>query len=241
MNLSSHNWSLTLDLNGGRITELSYLGIKIFGTYQRIDGKLGNSHLCVPSFDKEGIEKYKLPFHGLVRNNVWNVERRTKNRICISVGTQATATYPASLKILQTFTLGNDFIHNISVQHFSGEAVPVNIGVHYYWDTPEGWNMTAVNSQQSTEKIMSNGFIALEEKNVIQFPHAKYSLISQGFENAVLWTSFIDSQEEKRYSQDFCCIEPVIGWPHFFGSEKSFLKVGDKKDFLIKLCAGERT
>lgn len=242
MNISSNNWSLSIDLNGGRIRELSYKGIKVLGTYHRIDGKIGNTHLCVPSFDKEGIEKYNLPFHGLVRNGAWNVERRTGNEMRITTTTLATDSYPASLKVEQTFTLGDTFKHDIFVYHLSGEPVPVNSGVHYYWDTPNGWEKTTVNSRQSAEQIKNNGYIDLQEKNIIRFPHATYQVTSDGFHNAVLWTSFkIDEKGKRQYGRDFCCIEPVIGWSGYFGSEKSIVRKGETKSFSLEVSAGERT
>lgn len=242
MNITSNNWSLTLDLSGGRIIELSYRDIKIFGTYNRIDGKQGNAHLCVPSFDKEGMETWGLPFHGLVRNSLWSEERKTENEISISTSTQATAAYPASLKVEQTFTLSDVFTHTIAVSHSSGGAAPVNIGVHYYWDTPKGWNETQINNTNMKTNIETNGTTILKPINKISFPHASYELTANGFQNAVLWTSFkTNVGGDKTYSQDFCCVEPVIGWPGYFGSEESMLKKGEQKVVSLTIGAGERT
>jgi galactose mutarotase-like enzyme len=236
MYITSNNWALSLSLNGGRVENLSYNDIKVFSTYNRIDGKLGNTHLCIPSFDKEGIEKYNLPFHGLVRNAVWNMERRTENEISISTITQASTTYPASLKVEQVFLMDKDFSHTIIVSHISGEAVPVNIGVHYYWDTPRGWNETQINNTNIATNFETNGFIKLEQTNKVVFPHATYQLTSKGFNNAVLWTSFkTNEMGEKQYSQDFCCIEPVLGWLGYFGTERSILRPGKSISASISL------
>lgn len=242
MDISSGNWSLTLDLNGGRIEELTHEGVRIFGTYNRIDGKIGNTHLCIPSFDKEGIEEYGLPFHGLVRNILWTTGKATQNSLSLSIVTQPTVFYPASLRVTQTFILTDVFVHSVSITHISGEPVPVNCGIHYYWDTPEGWHGTQINGVNMNEAIETNGFIGQNGTNIITFPHATYKLVSNGFHSAVLWTSFKTIENEKKeYSQDFCCIEPVIGWPHYFGSEKSMLKRGEVKTISLSLCAGERT
>ena len=242
MNISSNGWSLSLDLSGGRIKELSHSGVKVFGTYNRIDGKQGNTHLCVPSFDKEGMEKWGLPFHGLVRNCLWSEEHRTENELSISTQTEPSIVYPASLKVEQTFTLSDVFTHTVAVSHISGNEVPLNIGVHYYWDTPKGWNDTQINNANIKANIETNGTTHLESKNKIVFPHATYELTSSGFNTAVLWTSFKTSEKgDKTYSQDFCCIEPVLDWPGYFGSEGSVLKNGEKKIASLMIGAGERT
>jgi len=236
MKLYSSNWSLSLDLNGGRIKELSYKEVKVFGTYTRIDGKVGNTHLCIPSFDKEGQEKYNLPFHGLVRAIPWTVKNKSDGSVVISCKTIASNNYPAELSIEQEFTLEKQFTHAIRVHHLNGSDVPLNIGVHYYWDTSQGWEGTVVNSQQSAASIKSNGYCKLNEINTITFPHASYELTSVGLHSAALWTSFkTDEAGGKLYSQDFCCIEPVIGWPGYFGSEKSMLREGEQKTVVISI------
>lgn len=228
MNISSKGWSLTLDLNGGRINELSYEGIKVLGTYNRIDGKAGNSHLCIPSFDKEGQEKYGLPFHGLVRNTEWFIKNESASSITLSCETLSSDTYPAQLFVEQEFALKDDFYHTVRVANIFGKDVPVNIAYHYYWDTPSGWETTKLNGQDMTEKIKTNGYSELEKDNLVVFPHAAYRLQTNGLETAVLWTSFKKyNQENKQFSNDFCCIEPVVKWPHYFGSKESILHQGE--------------
>ena len=224
MELTFNNWSLFLDLDGGRIQELTHKGIKVFGTYHRIDGKIGNTHICAPSFDKEGQEKFGLAFHGYARTLQWKVEKQTADTIIISTITLSSKTYPASLKISQEFSLNEHFIHTVSLSHLSGKAVPINIGVHYYWDTPKGWGKSSLNDEPLSTNIKTNGYMNLKKINTVVFPHTTYELTSNGFRSAVLWTSLkIDGQENKLFSNDFCCIEPVLEWPHFFGSEQSIL------------------
>jgi len=226
-NLTYNNWLLSLDLNGGRIQELTYKGIKIFGTYQRIDGKMGNTHICAPSFDKEGQEKYGLPFHGYARTLKWESKKLTANTVQIKTVTHSTETYPAQLELIQEFVLDTVFTHTITVKHLRGLDVPVNIGIHYYWDTPQGWNEITIKNRSQKELIKTNGYMNLEEKNSIIFPHASYELTSCGFNSAMLWTSFkTDTTGNKIYNHDFCCIEPIIGWPGYFTSPASILGIG---------------
>ena len=228
MNLTFNNWSLALDLNGGRIQELVHKGTKVFGMYHRFDGKVGNTHICAPSFDKEGQEKFGLPFHGYARTLQWIAEKQTADTLSISTITPSSKMYPASLKISQAFSLNEYFIHTVSLSHSFGKAIPVNIGIHYYWDTPKGWEKSSLNEEQLSTDIKTNGYMNLKKTNTIVFPHAKYELTSNGFRSAVLWTSFkVDNQGNKQFNNDFCCIEPVIEWPHFFGSKQSILHPGE--------------
>ncbi|MFH0772988.1 MAG: hypothetical protein V1922_01620 [bacterium] len=227
MNLSSNGWSLSLDLNGGRIQNLVNNGVKVFGTYQRIDGKVGNTHICVPSFDKEGQDKYGLPFHGLVRNMKWHVIKKSISSVTISCTTFSSQEYPATLMVEQEFDLKNSFVHIVRVTNTQGSGVPVNIGVHYYWDTPKGWRATTMDDQNIAHKIESNGYVDLKKECSIIFPHASYQVRVEGFRSVVLWTSYkANDQGNKSFSDDFCCIEPVIEWPHFFGSKTSILRSG---------------
>lgn len=234
MNIQHKDWSLTLDLDGGRIHDLSRKETRVLGTYNRIDGKTGTTHLCVPSFDKEGQEVYLLPFHGYARTLMWSVVSQTENAVTIHAVTPRSASYPASLEIIQTFTLNDIFHHEIRIVHREGEVVPVNVGIHYYWDTPQGWKNTQINGADVSGEIQTNGYMNLTKTNIVRFPHATYELTSNGFQNAVLWTSFKDSKNEgKQFSQDFCCVEPVVGWPQYFGTQESNLKPGQTVSFSV--------
>lgn len=225
MNVTYKKWSLTLDLNGGRIKELTCGGTKFFGTYQRVDGKIGNTHICAPSFDKEGQEKYNLPFHGYARTLTWNVVEKTDDSIKISATTPISHSYPGQLELTQQFTLKDSFTHIVSAKHLSGSEVPFNVGFHYYWDTPKGWTESTLNDQPLMPWISSNGHMNLLEKNTISFAHARYELTVQGLHSAVLWTAF--NNERHLYNNEFCCIEPVIGWPGYFGTKESILHPGE--------------
>lgn len=243
MKLIYTDWSLSVDLDGGRISELTHKSKRILGTYKRLDGKTGNTHICAPSFDKEGQgAPYELPFHGYARTLTWVVEKQTDSSLSISTVTPKTPTYNAELKLVQHFSLGSVFTHSTEVIHLSGSPVPVNIGIHYYWDTPKGWEPVMINNMPQKENIRSNGYMSLLPENTISFPHATYYMQSEGFHSAALWTSFADHNGSKQYNDDFCCIEPIIGWPGYFGTEKSTVKEGQQKMVSIKIAgAGERT
>lgn len=235
INFKNKNWSLTLDLQGGRILELSHKATKMLGTYFRLDGKVGSTHICTPSFDKEGQDlKWSLPFHGYARTLDWIVEKQTETDVTISTHTAPTPTYNALLKLSQTFIMDQVFLHSVAVENIKGNAVPVNVGLHYYWDTPQGWDDLTINNKSQMTNVKENGYCDLQKVNVIKFPLVSYTLTSHGFQSAALWTSFTtNTLGAKQYNQDFCCIEPIIKWPGYFGSKESILEVGKTK--IIKL------
>ena len=232
----SNDWSLTLNLSGGRIQDLSHKGIRVLGMYNRIDGKVGNTHLCIPSFDKEGQDKYGLPFHGLVRNIEWRLEKKSISSLTILCKTPSSDYYPAQLSVEQEFILSKEFQHIIRVRNVGNKAVPVNSACHYYWDTPSGWNTTTVNREDVSEKIETNGHIDLDTTNIIRFPHTSYRLLCKNIHSAALWTSFTtDTHGKKVFSSDFCCIEPVIKWPGYFGTKESIVRPGETISASISL------
>jgi len=236
MEINSNKWSLSLDLDGGRIKYLAFDNFPILGTYKRVDGKLGNTHICAPSFDKEGEDKFNLPFHGYARTLQWDFEKIADNVVQIKTITTSTKTYPAKLELIQRFVLGETFKHSVEVKHIDGLEVPVNIGIHYYWDTPKGWNDVQINNTNIKTNIETNGNMKLLPENIIKFPHATYKLSTKEFHSAALWTSFkLNEMGIKKYSTDFCCIEPIIGWPGYFGTPKSFIKPHETVSVFVEL------
>ncbi|MCX6731249.1 MAG: hypothetical protein NTZ55_05355, partial [Candidatus Roizmanbacteria bacterium] len=187
MNLICNDWSLTLDLSGGRIRELTYKGERVFGTYKRIDGKMGNTHICAPSFDKEGQEEYQLPFHGYARTLIWSGEQVSDDTLRIKTITPSSQKYPAELELTQTFSLSDIFNHIIEVKNSKGDEVPVNMGIHYYWDTPQGWKESTLNGKKLSSYIESNGYIDLTNESTITLPQAKYQMTSDGLHTVMLW------------------------------------------------------
>lgn len=236
MEIHSNKWSLSIDLNGGRIKDLKFDNIPVFGTYNRIDGKMGNTHICAPSFDKEGQDKFDLPFHGQARTLIWSYEQIANNDVQLKALTSSTKSYPAKLELIQRFTLGETFKHSVEIKHIDGLEVPLNIGIHYYWDTPKGWEGTTLNSEQLAPLIKTNGYLDLKDESVITFPHAKYAMSVTGLHSAMLWTSFnTDEIENKKYSNDFCCIEPIIKWPGYFGKPESLIKPRETVSVSVEL------
>lgn len=227
MHLQTTNWGLVLDLKGGKIHSLHHKEEKVLGTYNRIDGKGGNTHLCLPNFGNEGSE-LGLPFHGPARNVLWSVKQKRRYSIVISCDIPQTPLYLASLHVEQSFTLQDAFVHEVKVINTGKKAVPLNIGCHYYWNTPQGWNKIKINGEDVSEKIGVNGSQTLLKENTFQFPHTSYRITQTGFSDVVLWTGFIVKENKKKFDEGYCCIEPVRGGESFFGSPESLLSPGEE-------------
>ena len=114
MIINKNGWSVEIDLNGGRIKRLEKDRQKILGTYERIDGKIGNTHICVPNFAAEGVEKFGYVFHGPFRNALWRLVCQSENRIEISCEID-------SLLVNQIFEIGDDFNHKVQVRNVGNE------------------------------------------------------------------------------------------------------------------------
>jgi len=229
-------WVLSIDLNGGRIIQLKKGNRIILGSFDRIDGKVGNTHLCSPNFGAEGKD-LNLPFHGFARQATWQVAKQFMGTVCIGTILPKTLLYPSQLKLTQTFRLNDVFTHIIEITNIGNKKVPVNLGVHYYWDTPEGWIDAHINNVYISELIENNKIIKLSNKFEINFPKQKPLNIEQtGFSNAVLWTGFKTEDNKKTFDHKYCCIEPVMGIGNYFGSEKSILIPGRsiKAEFTIQ-------
>ncbi len=194
MELKSNQSRLLINLQGGKIEELVLDDVKILGTYDRIDGKTGSTHICVPNFASEGTKEYGLPFHGPARNLEWQVVNQSENSLEIKVIIEALEKYKSSLEVTQIFTLspchlaefhevpinscfpigdsskakerltfrsdeGGEipcFAHEVHVKNIGTVAVPVNIGIHNYFDTPNGWQNARLNNKNIKEEIEKN-------------------------------------------------------------------------------------
>lgn len=224
--LDSSGWGLVLDLKGGRIVSLYHKEKRILGTYARIDGKSGNTHLCLPNFAGEGTA-LGLPFHGPTRNATWNIKEKRRYSLVIWCDVPTSDLYPARLHVEQSFKMQDNFIHEIKVTNVKGPAVPLNIGCHYYWDCPKGWEGTKINDEDVSLKIQTNGSQKVDTHNVIVFPHSSYAIIQAGFSKVVLWTGFKIEDDKKVSDSSYCCIEPVRGEGNFFGSAASLVDPGN--------------
>lgn len=235
--LSSDNWDLVINLIGGRIEELSYRKELVLGTFDRKDGKKGNTHVCVPNFNQEGVKEYGLPPHGSPRNLEWQVKVNDKTYFSMFCIVPATDLYKAELYVEQIFELNPDsFKQTVVVENTQGAKVPVNVGIHNYWSTPNGSEGTRLNGYDISRLVTSNGQKELRKSNTIQFPDGRrFRLQTKGFGDVKLWASFNDKGE---YDDMYVCIEPVLSLAHnFFGSKQSILKEGKSLGVSQEICA----
>lgn len=223
---------LEIDLNGGRIRELKLGEKKILGTFLRADEKEGNTHVCCPNFSIDGGE-YGLVAHGPGRKMEWKVEERRKNSVEISCilekGGEGMGSYPTSLKIVQTFFLGNYFEQKVRVENTEDHEAPVNVAIHNYWNTPEGWENVKWNGKTVADLIKKDTFIngGIREENEIEIPGLGKILLKQnGLSNARFWTA----SNNGIYDLNYCCMEPAIGGEGYFRSEESMVKPGEVKE-----------
>jgi len=136
--LKNKGWILEIDLKGGRIINLVKDNQRILGTYERIDKKLGNTHICVPNFAAEGVEKYGFVFHGPFRNGEWIVVNQDKNRIEISCEIE-------NLLVNQIFEIEEEFSQKVRVKNTGNGKKRVHLAIHNYWDTENEWNEIILN------------------------------------------------------------------------------------------------
>lgn len=224
--LSFGEWQLVVNLQGGRIEELSYKEMIILGTFQRIDGKKGNTHVSVPNFDLEGTKEYGLPPHGAARNMTWQIKVEDKTYLSIYCAVPATDLYKANLYVEQIFELTKDsYKQTVIVENTKGETVPINIGIHNYWATPKDWLGTKINGIDVAQKIKNEGQSKVRKSNTIVFSDGRrFRLKLNDFGDIRLWTAF---NEKKEFDHKFVCIEPIKSLGiHYFGSKQSMLKEG---------------
>lgn len=211
------NWNMDFDLNGGRIKKLENNGKLILGTFERVDGKTGNTHICVPNFAEEGIET-GLVFHGSFRNMEWSGDLET-GFVVREMG----------LEVTQKFELKNKFVQRVSVKNIGEIEQPVNIGIHNYFAVSNNWVGLKINGQDVTEEIIDSLFIEAKEHNVIEFLNGrKMNIDLEGLNFFKLWTGFIEEEGQKVFDTEYVCIEPVRGKSgEYFGKEESMLKPGE--------------
>ncbi len=213
----------TIDPHGGKVAELVIHGVRILGTFDRIDGKKGATHVCVPNFAAEGMTTYGLPFHGPARNQLWSVDAASSVSMTLSTTLAATKEYPSSLRVTQHCVLTADrFTHTVYVTNAGSATVPVNIGIHDYFATPHGWRGTRLNDQDVTEHISQNQSLRSHPtRTIIQFPGAHpIAITGHGFSDFMLWSA----KKNGVYDDAYACVEPVFSTAsEFFGSEVSLL------------------
>ena len=220
INLIYKDWKLNVDLEGGRIIKLEKRDQKILGTFDRIDGKQGNTHVCVPNFAAEGIEKYGFIFHGPFRNSEWKLVNQTDNSLEINCEIEA-------LNVSQKFKIDNNFEQEIIISNKSTEAKRVNVGMHNYWDTEFSWEEAKFNGIDITQGIKDSVDFKIEKDNVLELPNKvpiNWHLF--GFQYIKLWTGFKEENGEKIFDQKYVCVEPIMEREGFVENETSLLKSG---------------
>jgi galactose mutarotase-like enzyme len=215
------NSELEVDFAGGRIAKLVLAGTPILGTFKRLDGAHANSHLCAPNMANEGVEKYSLPSHGPSRNATWEMVDHYEPFVAIQYDMPEIGTYPTTLRMYQEFYLAeHEFNHDISITNIGDEEVPINLGLHYYWHSPKGWDDLMLNGVNVADLVRQDTYTPISTENNIQISgQPEIQLTVEGMEYAQLWTGRGSNGESKQYNKDFVCIEPLRGaGKDFFGS-----------------------
>jgi len=216
--ISNADWGLEIDLSGGRIVRLENISQKILGTFERMDGKEGNTHVCVPNFAAEGVEKYGFVPHGPFRNGEWVLIDKTSENLEIVCEVDG-------LNVNQKFRIGKKFEHEIRVKNVSMEPKRVNVAIHNYWDVEFGWKGIKLNGEDITDGIKESVDLEIEKENVLDVPKKMpISWQLSGFKYVKLWTGFREENGQKVFDQKYICVEPVMEKEGFVETEKSWLK-----------------
>lgn len=222
--IENKNWKLNVDLNGGRIESLSFDNKLILGTFDRIDGKSGNTHVCVPNFAEDGMN-IGLPFHGPFRGMEWKLDENNQNKIIIVAENMG-------LEVKQIFEIGEKCSQKLIVKNIGKDNQPLNMAIHDYWSVNGNWLGTRLNNENIEDGIIDSDFVESEGKNVIEFVDGrKIELELKGFDYLKLWTGFTEENEQKVFDVGYICVEPVQGKSgEYFGTEKSILKPGEVRE-----------
>lgn len=218
--IEKDNWLLEIDLDGGRIVALIKGGQKILGTFERIDGKKGNTHICTPNFANEGVEKLGFIFHGPFRNAVWDLGLQNESGLEIKCEIDG-------LEVVQKFYINEEFEQIIEVKNKSEERKRVNVAMHNYWETEFGWQGTKLNGIDISEGFKTNPEVKLGKENILEFP-GKLPIIwkAENFKLAKLWTAVKEENGKKFYDQEYVCLEPEMEFEGFVETEESWLRSG---------------
>jgi len=216
------SWNLEIDLNGGRIKKLERDGELILGTFERIDGKEGNTHICVPNFAAEGMDKHGFIFHGPFRNSEWVLVDKTENSweiVCEIDG----------LNVDQKFKTGENFEQEIRVRNVSSDPKRVNVAMHNYWATEDGWEGAKLNGMDITEGIKESIDLETKKENILEIPNKKnINWQLTGFKYVKLWTGFKEENDKKIFDKNYICVEPTMEKEGFVETDESFLPPGEE-------------
>lgn len=222
LEINKNNWNLKINLNGGRIEELKYGEEIILGTFERIDGKTANTHICTPNFGDEGMEQFDLPFHGPFRNGRWDLVAKTDDEIEIELIIN-------DLKVRQFFELKDSFSQKILIENLSQTPKRVNVAIHNYWEAKSGWENTKLNGKVVDKLVMSDVSQIVGEENILEIPGKsikKWNIF--GFKYGQFWTGFKEESGKKNYDQKYVCIEPALEQQGFLDNGENNLKANGK-------------
>lgn len=230
--ISNKNWVLEVSLGGGRVVDLRCKDRKILGSFNRIDGKTGNTHLCVPNFANEGVELYGLPFHGPSRNEEWEVVKQTENSLVIACEIREVGNYPGNIYLKQELELNEEFSQKVLIKNIGIKKAPVNLGIHNYFYSENDWRGVMVNGVDVGTIVEISDYIELKEENLVSIP-GKSEIIwkTYGFNFAKLWTGFKEENGVKTFDKEYVCIEPVRGKEGLVEKPESIISEGEELVF----------
>jgi galactose mutarotase-like enzyme len=225
------DWELNIDLNGGRIINLKKGDDLILGTYERIDGKSGNTHVCIPNFADHGVEEFGLPFHGPFRNGSWSLIDKKEDSVSVKCEIE-------QLSVVQLFIFDkNSLTHKITIENVGNNPKPVNAAIHNYWSSAIGWEGVVLNGNNLSKDIKESNFVSLEKINELFIPGKpliRWSL--ERLNHAKLWTGFLEEGGNKIFDNNYFCLEPIMEKDNlFFGSPASMINSGSKIEIEQKI------
>lgn len=200
MLVEQKGWKLDFSLDGGKIVSLQK-DKSILDTFDRGNGKIGRTHLCVPNFNRE-LPEYELPAHGPSRDKLWELVSYDSGKSAeINYRMISEGKYPTDLLIKQIFEFDNYFFHKIKIENIGKKDALVNLAVHYYFNLNP--KKIKINGEDVGELVAGDKEINVfkinkitDDKNTITmnlfwFPQRRVHL----------WSG----------SEDSCCVEPVMG------------------------------
>jgi len=218
--IQNGGWTLSVDLDGGRIGELRYNDEIVLGTFLRIDGKKGNTHVCCPNFGNEGDND--LPFHGPFRNKEWNLVNKSLDNIEIEA-------VDLELRVRQIFDLKDGFEQKVIIENLETVDRAANVAIHNYWAAEMGWQGTKLNGKIVDELVKSDTSQSIFGSSILEIPGKsvkRWNLIGFGF--VQFWVSFSENEGQKKYDNGYICIEPALEEQGFLNGGKNNLSANGK-------------
>ena len=221
---------LRVTRQGARLT-VNLGGVAVMGEFERGDGKAGITHTCSPIFGPDKHKLYGLVQHGMMRNEPSKVNASTPNQIMIK-HIVTDAGYPPGVVVEETLGIENSVFSFAMAHHNSGqEKVPLNAGLHCYFDAPTGYKGTKVNNQDISSLIEQHpdgAPIALPARSIIQIPgKPQMQLVQDSFRFAMVWAGRNPQTDE--IDKTYVCIEPIELHPDEFGQPVSNLHPSGKR------------